>query len=1062
MDIKSQLDELFDPKIEVIEDPKPTQKPIQEDFEIEGLDELFGIKSEVEEIVEEVIPEPIKEEASYEPIDLNAYVTDDFVDLLIEASRKGEVELVELKEEVAPEPKIESESIKPRTLMDDYSDTLGAISKKLKVEDLVTEEDRLNSLETQLIQVRQLFREATMVSGIGQGGDGQTPGSGVVKAKDLDDVNLDGIQLGDQLVWDGNQFVPGSGDTRPPIIGDLPPTEHPDFIAPDNNLKEGDNWIDENGSLHIYYDGQWNKVSVYSDQVLPSVDAPYTIETPNGESFNNQKEYNEWLYTRTDRKPILSSSAPSIHPDFPADPLRIGDYWIDDNSHLYYWDNNAWLPVSAGAGRPPIFSDEEPAEHPDFSPPDNELQTGDTWYDTDNSFKVSIYDGTQWVSVTPDRKETFARFYQYVEPSTFNSGNDNTCTFVTTGSTIDTITNVKFSGNDQQGKIRYLYNINEDILIEDERNGAYAALRVVKINDEGDYDVELEHRNGYGGLDIGQTYAFGSTADHGAIPDIGDDSQQPGTLDDRYVNTTGGDSMQGPLTISGGRTDDGDGIVSTLKALNIDSAQQSALHLNWNGNTKLYIGKDQVTIADDLKFSQNGTSIKSNTDSEVFRINSNGAFYLGNYSSDDHITTKKDAEALVFDDITDDTTNKFVKRTGDTMTGGLSIDGELQVLDGKGFRVNYPDDENRGAMVRVQPGQDNIVLKASTINTNGTAGSLGGRAGLEIQVHDNKPLAISHSGSYQETIAVYGYDPDSSGGRKKQLTISAKGNVFTEGQVDAKSFVRGSELRSTKLTSGQSSNLEIHRGSGANEERKMLIGTDSVNFDVDIKLVDPNHKDIVVQNGTKLYAGSGEIITFGGDGAFYRGNITQDDHLVNKGYADSLVEDGAFLPLSGGTLTGDLSLENSKINFKDFTSDRIAIQARRALDQDMTLLNLLNNNSNGSTESRFYNIKLQGNTFYNGLRIKGSSNASTTFWEIRAGSGEMKFYSQTDFQNKPIQKVGDAIEDTDAVNFGQVKSYVEDNKGVDPGSQVVKTDGSVSVDLGGFYLSGGNLYVRVS
>ena len=177
------------------------------------IDSLFGV--DAEEVVEEVAPpEPIKEEKVYEPVNLKQYVTDDFIDLLVEASRKGEVELVEPKVEVAPEP--EPEPTKPRTLMEDYSDVLGVISKNLKTEELVTEDDRLTSLETQLIQVRQLFREATMVSGIGQGGDGQTPGSGVVKAADLDDVNLDGIQPGDELIWDGGQFVP----TNPVDPGD--------------------------------------------------------------------------------------------------------------------------------------------------------------------------------------------------------------------------------------------------------------------------------------------------------------------------------------------------------------------------------------------------------------------------------------------------------------------------------------------------------------------------------------------------------------------------------------------------------------------------------------------------------------------------------------------------------------------------------------------------------------------------------------------------------------------------------------------------------------------------
>ena len=53
----------------------------------------------------------------------------------------------------------------------------------------------------------------TLVSGIGQGGDGQTPGSGEVKLARLDDVIIDNINDGDTLVWDSttNSFVAGAG-----------------------------------------------------------------------------------------------------------------------------------------------------------------------------------------------------------------------------------------------------------------------------------------------------------------------------------------------------------------------------------------------------------------------------------------------------------------------------------------------------------------------------------------------------------------------------------------------------------------------------------------------------------------------------------------------------------------------------------------------------------------------------------------------------------------------------------------------------------------------------------
>ena len=61
----------------------------------------------------------------------------------------------------------------------------------IKDDDLV--EQTLYKLQRQINEVSSSvsgLREATLVSGIGQGGDGQTPGSGVVFLRDLDDVIL--------------------------------------------------------------------------------------------------------------------------------------------------------------------------------------------------------------------------------------------------------------------------------------------------------------------------------------------------------------------------------------------------------------------------------------------------------------------------------------------------------------------------------------------------------------------------------------------------------------------------------------------------------------------------------------------------------------------------------------------------------------------------------------------------------------------------------------------------------------------------------------------------------
>ena len=107
-----------------------------------------------------------------------------------------------------------------------------------------------------------------------------------------------------------------------------------------------------------------------------------------------------------------------------------------------------------------------------------------------------------------------------------------------------------------------------------------------------------------------------------------------------YVSKEGGDIMEGPLEIDGGRSPDAGGIVSTLKALNVDSAENSDLHLKFDGTTKVYVGKERVTLTDNLKFNKNGAKIVSSDDKEIIQINENGAFYDGNISAERHLVNK--------------------------------------------------------------------------------------------------------------------------------------------------------------------------------------------------------------------------------------------------------------------------------------------------------------------------------------------------------------------------------------------------------------------------------------
>lgn len=141
----------------------------------------------------------------------------------------------------------------------------------------------------------------------------------------------------------------------------------------------------------------------------------------------------------------------------------------------------------------------------------------------------------------------------------------------------------------------------------------------------------------------------------------------------QFVRKVGGDTMEGVLAITGGRTEVS-GLASTLKVLNVDSAQSSDLQLRYNGNTKIYVGDTRVTTNTDVKFNKNNLSVRSYTDGTLFTLQGSGVSYEGLYTEDKHIATKKDVEEAIFNDITDVSTNKFVKRSGDSMSGTLSME----------------------------------------------------------------------------------------------------------------------------------------------------------------------------------------------------------------------------------------------------------------------------------------------------------------------------------------------------------------------------------------------------
>jgi len=106
---------------------------------------------------------------------------------------------------------------------------------------------------------------------------------------------------------------------RSPIFSPTPPTENPAYNPPDNELTEGDVWInnrDPNAYVFLIWDGL------------------------------------KWVPTgQTARPPIFDENPPGSHPDITPGDLIPGDIWYDTTdpdaliSHI--WDGTNWLPVGA-------------------------------------------------------------------------------------------------------------------------------------------------------------------------------------------------------------------------------------------------------------------------------------------------------------------------------------------------------------------------------------------------------------------------------------------------------------------------------------------------------------------------------------------------------------------------------------------------------------------------------------------------------------------------------------------------------------------------------------------
>jgi hypothetical protein len=112
-----------------------------------------------------------------------------------------------------------------------------------------------------------------------------------------------------------------------------------------------------------------------------------------------------------------------------------------------------------------------------------------------------------------------------------------------------------------------------------------------------------------------------------------------------YVKKKGGDSMEGPLDITGGRNPDPDGIVSTLEVLNVDSGENSDLQLKRNGATGIYIGDGMNNYMGNIKFGTANAQLFGATGIEIGYFGADALYYKGVISDPKAVTNKEYVDA---------------------------------------------------------------------------------------------------------------------------------------------------------------------------------------------------------------------------------------------------------------------------------------------------------------------------------------------------------------------------------------------------------------------------------
>ena len=126
-----------------------------------------------------------------------------------------------------------------------------------------------------------------------------------------------------------------------------------------------------------------------------------------------------------------------------------------------------------------------------------------------------------------------------------------------------------------------------------------------------------------------------------------------------------------------------------------------------------------------------------------------------------------------------------------------------------------------------------------------------------------------------------------------------------------------------------------------------------------------------------------------------------------------------YVSKTGDSMSGDLNITSGKkIEFSDIGPNQTALRLVRNSSDYVKIAELTHN---GDSNYGGYDIRVQGNTNYNELRLMGGSNADTKFFSFKA-NGKTDFYTDVSFNTHKITDLADGTDLRDAVTVEQLSS----------------------------------------